>query len=116
MGLAAYKRSGGCASAHQCETSAASRRGPTRVSIAGQLVCPGPWVRTTVQASGLDDGVPRVNGQVAAKLQSPHAPVCGSPGGGSADLTFDHAGECTVTDGGAVITQTALLAKLPALV
>jgi hypothetical protein len=36
-------------------------------------------------------------------------------GGDSMGLTFDHAGERTVTDGGAVIGQVALLAGEPAL-
>jgi hypothetical protein len=35
---------------------------------------------------------------------------------GSADLAFDHAGERTVTDGGAVVGQTTLLTNQPALV
>jgi len=36
-------------------------------------------------------------------------------GGDSTGLTFDHAGERTVTDGGAVIGQVALPAGEPAL-
>ena len=37
-------------------------------------------------------------------------------GDGSADLTFDHAGERAVTGGGAVVGQLAPLAQQPALI
>jgi hypothetical protein len=77
---------------------------------------PGPDVRVRAMASGctgLADSVGAARlGAEAAGRGCEHLPV----GAGSAGPAFDHAGELTVTDGGAFIGRVALLIKHPALV
>jgi len=86
------------------------------MSISGWLA---PALRRNVATASNRRNRPPSPSITGAGGDPPGSSRCDIPimgGGGSADLTFDHTGERSVTDGSAVVGQMALLAQQPALV